>query len=446
MSHHGLKLAFRKRFANLLADQHINERQLNKWLFQKYHVYDNFRERILQIKLMMVTDMVQGNRFSTVPKNNLKDRPICIEPLANILTQRRIGLGIRTCLMQIGVDLNFTAEIHRKLISCDKFATIDLKDASDRISLQLCKYLLPTRLFKLIEQSRSEMTLGPDDNFYLINKVSSMGNGFTFELMSLILLALCKSYSNGTIEEILRTTGECSVFGDDIIIERRNADSLIGDLTNGGLIVNIEKTHINDGYRESCGAHYFDGEGYIKSYDFKWPSNMSDIVVILNKLNDLSDTYPSFRSLFVRVCESVPGTLYPSSPLISIRGDWKQFVGPSDSVYVDRFCFPTVWYINTGGLKMKPHIKRKLQVFGQNLQLNVRGASMHYGFEWRDRTKPPTRVRAGRDWAKILMYIASGRISNDCRRGDGAFKSFLVITLQNGQTFRLSDIVVAIST
>jgi len=426
--HRGLKTALRRRLKKLLASRQIDKYDFERRLWKRCCKMPNPGRAAFEIKLGLVTEMVYGNRFSTVPKNNEKNRPICIEPLANILTQRRIGLGIRACLIKYGIDLNDTAEKHRIMIGDSNVATIDLKNASDRISLKLVKYLLPQFVFDLIDQSRSAMTLGPDDSFYVIEKVSSMGNGFTFELMSLILTALCKSYAASS-----------TVFGDDIIIPNQWSESLIQDLENAGFIVNRAKTHINDAYRESCGAHYLDGHGYIESYDFRWPENIGEVVTISNKLAALSLIYPSFRILFSKVYETLPATLYADNPL-RIAGYWQHKQDLLEAPKLDTYTVMSPFQFRKDGMQLKGTAKRRLRRYCRTQYLDPRGATLHYAFEWVDPRSAPDSLDASLHWAKVLMYLAAGRRSKDSIRGLGHFKSFLVVTLRDGSTFRWTSL------
>jgi len=432
--HRGLKFAMRKRFAQLLADRGINQREFDRYVWLQFRGKTEFARRIFELKLMMVTDLVHGNRFSTVPKNNLKDRPICIEPLANILVQRRIGSGIRECLKHSGVDLNITAEKHRHMISSDKFATIDLENASDSISLQLCQYLFPSRVFNLIKDSRSAMTLGFDDNFHVIKKVSSMGNGFTFELMSLILYCLSRSF-----------TASCSVFGDDIIVPNDVADKLVESLELGNFRCNVAKTHIRTDYRESCGAHHLDGYGYIESFDFKYPQTVNDVMTILNKLSFLAERYHSFCSLFCAVYTVVPPAWFADNPL-KVCGIWLRPPEPFGLPKVDNYAVMSPLQFRKDGMVVKKSARRRLDLFGQMTQQDTRGATMHLGFEWSSAGTSPAVLNPRSQWAKYLMYLASGRRCINTILGKGAFKSYVVVTLKSGLPFRWSDIVAATKT
>jgi len=429
--HHGLKFAMRKRYASYLANHSLDMKLIDRKLWHRYKHLPAPAFEIFKFKLHVITEFVHGNRFSTVRKNNEVDRPICVEPLANILTQRRIGNGFRKSLLDYGVDLNELAKLHQIMISNPKVATIDLKNASDRIILLLVKYLFPRRIFDLIEQSRSAMTLGLDDEFYVTNKVSSMGNGFTFELMSLILLALCKSH-----------TSECSVFGDDIIVPNEVASSVVDDLQHAGLIVNVNKTHINDTYRESCGAHFLDGYGYVESYDFRYPESIGDVITTWNKLVRLSTLYRSFIPLCVEVYRVMPAALLAENPTKAV-GYWHRIQDTSVSYKLDTTAVRSPFQYRKDGLDWSRSAKKKWLIFCRNTQRNPNGASLHYGFEWVDKASAPTALTPKRNWAKILMYLAAGSKCKDTVKGRGTFKSFLAVTDCNGTTLRWSAILTA---
>jgi len=424
-SHHGLKAALKKRYAEWLRRSGFSPKRTDYLLWQHFSKKRNAAYKVFRFKLSQITTIVEGNRFSTVPKNNEKDRPICVEPLANILTQRRVGLGIRECLNdKLGIDLTSLAEKHKSRIADPKVATIDLENASDRISLRLVEYLLPRRIFRLVSESRSEMTLGLDGEFYFIKKVSSMGNGFTFELMSLILTCLARSFDP-----------TATVFGDDIIVASDVANAVIEAIQGGDLIVNVQKTHINDGYRESCGAHYFDGIGYIESFDFRFPVNEAEVLTILNKVGRLSLVHPEFLPLYGKIERLLPDALLPG-PRKGAQYSEDLFTGSP----LVSCCLAPFPFSKEGGLVKQKTMMRRLHKFGQLLQLDVRGATLHYGYEWKDARAVVTNLCA-RQWAKYLMYLASGRRCRDTVRGKGKFKSILYVTLADGSTFRWSSVV-----
>lgn len=298
--HRALKHAVKKRFRSYCTKHGLSERAMNRKLWNRFKDSSEPAFEIYKFKLFCSVTFVYGNRWSTVPKNNLKDRSICLEPLCNMLVQRAVGLGVRKCLKdKFGIDLDILADVHRLRIRDPKVATIDLSDCSDAISVRLINYLLPKRVLNKVLASRSDMTLGPDDNFYVVNKVSSMGNGFTFDLMTLVLTALTRSLDS-----------TATVFGDDIICQNSVAADVVSNLRIAGFVVNLDKTYINSDYRESCGAHFIDETGYVTVFDLRWLQTPHDLIVACNKVAILSCLYGEpFESLRAGIWSCVPRSL-----------------------------------------------------------------------------------------------------------------------------------------
>lgn len=201
---------------------------------------------------------VVGNKIVTVPKNAKTDRVIAIEPDMNIFVQKGIGKMIRNRLKKVKVDLN-DQTLNQELAfmgSLDgSLATIDLSAASDCISLEIVRELLPPEWVDALHACRSERGVLPSGDIVVYQKISSMGNGFTFELESLIFWALCAAVrSLSTV-----TDRRMAIYGDDIIVPTALASDVIDILSFAGFQPNVKKTHISGPFRESCGKHYFNG-------------------------------------------------------------------------------------------------------------------------------------------------------------------------------------------
>lgn len=203
-------------------------------------------------------NVVVGNKIVTVPKNAKTDRVIAIEPCMNIFVQKGIGSMIRKRLKKVGVDLDDQTKNQRLALagSLDgSLATLDLSAASDSISLELVRMLLPPDWVAAIESCRSERGVLPDGRVITYRKVSSMGNGFTFELESLIFWALCSAVRSLRGESDRRM----AIYGDDIIVPTSLVVDVVSILEFTGFQVNEKKTHVDGPFRESCGKHYFHG-------------------------------------------------------------------------------------------------------------------------------------------------------------------------------------------
>lgn len=198
--------------------------------------------------------IVKGNRFTTVPKDAKKDRGICVEPLLNSYVQLGIGKVLRSKLRASGLDLS-TQMRNQHLASraqVEGLATIDLESASDTVSLEVVRELLPPRWFELLSLARSNFTTinGVDVE---LEKFSSMGNGYTFELESLLFWSIVRVVVPSSKHQL------CSVFGDDIIVPQDFAQELIETLEYFGFRVNESKSFLAGNFFESCGTDWYEG-------------------------------------------------------------------------------------------------------------------------------------------------------------------------------------------
>lgn len=229
-----------------------------------------------------VFNIVRGNRITTVPKNFKTDRVIGIEPDMNMFVQKGIGDVIRNRLLRVGIDLN-SQSLNQRLArvgSLDgSLATLDLSSASDTISIAIVESLLPEDWVIALKQCRSPWGVLPSSQTILYSKFSSMGNGYTFELESLIFWALSSS-----VCDLMRNTGIVTVYGDDIIVPTEAYPTVVEILEFAGFLVNPKKSFCSGPFRESCGKHYFEGNDVTPFYIRDRPENWSDVVGICNRI------------------------------------------------------------------------------------------------------------------------------------------------------------------
>lgn len=201
-------------------------------------------------------DIIEGNKFTTVPKNAKTDRGICVEPTLNMFVQLGVGMHMRKALKRRTlVDLNtqlFNQHLAKRAYA-DGLATIDLAQASDSFSWGLVFHFFPPRWQELIFLLRSEYTKLPDGEYLELSKLSSMGNGFTFEIESLLFYSVVESIVPK--DEL----AQCAVYGDDLIVPVKYAQSVIDALNFLGFRVNGDKSFLAGNFFESCGADYFQG-------------------------------------------------------------------------------------------------------------------------------------------------------------------------------------------
>lgn len=199
------------------------------------------------------------NKVVFVPKNALTHRSIAIEPRMNIYAQLGIGSLIRSRLKRVGLDLDNQepSQVLAYLGSIDgTIATIDLSSASDTLAIEVVRELVPEPWFNAMDWCRSKTGHHEPKNVkFWYQKFSSMGNGFTFELESMIFYALALSCAEH------RSTDDRSirVYGDDIALPSSLVEDMKEILAFCGFTINAEKSFTTGVFRESCGADFFNG-------------------------------------------------------------------------------------------------------------------------------------------------------------------------------------------
>jgi hypothetical protein len=233
--------------------------------------------------------LCSGNRLDTVPKNNETDRCIAIEPEGNLLLQKGLGSWLKTRLAMVGVNLR-SQQRNRELARFLRLCTIDLSMASDTVSQEIVFRLLPYEWFDLFDSLRSHYGETP---WGLVKweKFSSMGNGFTFELETLIFHSL--TYAVSHVELGSYDEASFATFGDDIIAPVELYKSLSHVLKECGFVMNPEKSFATGPFRESCGKHYWDGHDVSPFYIRKPVDELSRYIWLGNSFRkwcDLSAT------------------------------------------------------------------------------------------------------------------------------------------------------------
>ena len=237
--------------------------------------------------------VVEGNRLSFVPKNDDISRSICTEPTLNMFYQLGFGAILTSRLHKLwGVNLTIqqfkNRELARKGSWDGSFATIDLSSASDSISLSMLEQCLPRDFLSWLVKLRCPQSELPNGESVKLNMVSTMGNGYTFPLQTILFTAVVLSamemdglapvFPHGLAE------GNFGVNGDDIVIPTRIYGKVTRLLKILGFNLNTDKTYAVGPFRESCGGDYFEGRNlrgvYIKSL-----SEPQDVYPVINQLN-----------------------------------------------------------------------------------------------------------------------------------------------------------------
>lgn len=233
------------------------------------------------------------NRVEFVPKSWKTDRTIACEPSGTLPFQLAFDAWTKDRLKRYGNDLSTQKVNQRHAYEGSvngSYATIDLSMASDTVAYNTVAWLLPEPWFQYLCDHRSSWyRLDDDVNKYA--KFSSMGNGATFALETLIFLSFV--HATGCTRGV--------VYGDDITISPQCVPDLMLLLKFFGFVPNEEKSFISGPFRESCGEHYYSGESVTPFYiremeEWDYPT-LSHIVNGVSRTVGAGDTWRYLRRL-----------------------------------------------------------------------------------------------------------------------------------------------------
>jgi hypothetical protein len=259
---------------------HIPDRISQVWPIDEYffvsqtHVCDRLQD------IQRLGDRETPAQVILVPKDSRGPRLISCEPLVNQWIQQ----GMMRAIVQLveshpltRYEVHFTDQTPNQLgallgSSTRNYATLDLAEASDRVSLGLVNVLFPEPLLEALNAARSQVTQLPSGKQIKLQKYAPMGSALCFPVMALSIWALLTAGFTDAAEfkQVLRRNRKkpdigleelCLVYGDDVIVKREQSLDAIAILEAFGLRVNMSKSCTGGGFfRESCGMDAFYGE------------------------------------------------------------------------------------------------------------------------------------------------------------------------------------------
>ncbi|DAD52295.1 TPA_asm: RNA-directed RNA polymerase [ssRNA phage SRR6960799_12] len=245
------------------------------------------------------------DKLTTVSKNAVTDRTIGIGPCMNIYLQLGVGYAMRKRMYPWGINLSDQTINQRRAREgsiTGRIATLDIKSASNSVTRGLVWHMLgnhshdarnfdPT-WFEVMNKLRTQ-GCWIDGKVHEYELFSAMGNGFTFELESLIFWSLaCATCA------ILALPEDVAVYGDDITMPVEAVPLFTEVLAFAGFRLNSDKSFsTTEGplFRESCGRHYLDGKDVTPFYIDAGLDTPDQIMLLANNI--------------VRWCKQDDGTL-----------------------------------------------------------------------------------------------------------------------------------------
>lgn len=281
-----------------------------------------------------------------VPKDSRGPRLICCEPTTNQWIQmslmRSIYRHVEAHELTAG-SINFTSQdVNRGLVKVASinrnWSTIDLKDASDRVRLDLFKFLFNgTSLLGPALACRTNHYTTPDGTTHRMRKFAPMGSALCFPIMALTIWAILSAFISLKSNQLVTTS--LYVYGDDIIVPQHLFTECCDILESVSLRVNKKKSFDGSYFRESCGADYYFGVNVTPIRLRKPPTdeackkeNSFRLITHLNEVRDFTKLATYYQSMAEAIigkniaysASPIPGTIRVDeySPLLvkNLRG------------------------------------------------------------------------------------------------------------------------------
>jgi len=225
-----------------------------------YASMDHFTDDLSSLEKIMELDLPA--RVVLVPKDSRGPRLISCEPVDYQWIQQGLGQAIVDWLEANPItkwNIHFTDQVPNQCgallgSKTGRYATLDLKEASDRISLSLVRLLFPEHLLRCLESCRTSATELPNGDIQKLKKFAPMGSSLCFPVLATVVWAILTASApdEDTRESIL-------VYGDDVIVPTAFAEDAMKRLESFGLLVNRDKSCTSGLFRESCGTDAFKG-------------------------------------------------------------------------------------------------------------------------------------------------------------------------------------------
>jgi len=233
-------------------------------------------------------------RVISVPKTQKTPRIIAIEPSYVQYAQQAILEPMVSGLEDDFVLKNFLGftdqgpnqTLARLGSEQGHLATLDLSEASDRVSNQLVRVLFRNfpNLARGIEATRSRKADVPGHGVLRLAKYASMGSALCFPVEAMVFLTLIflgierESNTRFTSKrDFLAFADRVRVYGDDLIVPVDNVESVIQSLEHFGARVGSSKSFWIGRFRESCGKEYYDGvDVSIVKFRRVFPASLQD--------------------------------------------------------------------------------------------------------------------------------------------------------------------------
>lgn len=294
-------------------------------------------------------------RLISVPKDSSSNRTITIEPVLNQFIQQGLNTVLRDNILKCDIlrlCLTLSDQTKNQHLALEgsrtgDWATLDLKSASDLMSLTLVK-----TVFGSHEEFLSHMiecrTKCVDNNKEVIplGKFAGMGNALTFPVQSIVFAAIAitaildESRKSATKGNLMRAARHIRVYGDDIIVRSKYAHCVVHWLTLFGLKINERKSFLVGNFKESCGVDAYKGVDitpvYLKPRPDITSTEPNDIASLVSFANQC--WFAGLYETSACISTEVESRLGYRLPLVSRNSGSLGWHSRQDASYATRWC------------------------------------------------------------------------------------------------------------
>lgn len=231
-----------------------------------FKAYPSSRESLKAVKEWKLSQVL------FVPKDSRGPRVISKEPMFLLKMQMCFLKWSTEALEKVTKNrINFKDQTKNRELaqqaSVDrKNATMDLKEASDRIRYSVARTIYGNSpvFYYFLTKARSTHSViktAKSVRTVQLTKLSGMGSGLTFPILALTIhIAVCTRIAKRHGIPYEEAMSLVYVYGDDLIVPTKYVDCVYYALEAVGLALNASKSFVKGPFRESCGGDYLNGK------------------------------------------------------------------------------------------------------------------------------------------------------------------------------------------
>jgi hypothetical protein len=279
-------------------------------------------------------EMEMPVRVVSVPKTLKTPRIIAIEPACMQYCQQALLRAFLAAYSRdellptlIGFDDQTpNQELAKSGSMSGHTATLDLSEASDRVSNQLVRRMMRKwpHLQGAVDACRSRRADVPGMGVIRLAKYASMGSALCFPVEAMVFCTLIffgiQKELNASIsrKDIKLLSSQVRVYGDDLIVPSRHVRTIVQTLEHFGAQVGLSKSFWTGRFRESCGKEYFNGRDVsITRVRQALPSTIADVKEVIStvSLRNQLASQGCYRTT-VEMLDSLLGKVLTHYPLV----------------------------------------------------------------------------------------------------------------------------------